>query len=135
MKAQSKQAKHTYQSAHSKSSIPRNQPRARLGADPSWERANFEQFGVAQLTLSSTLSCAASSDKDRNVITLATLSAGESGKGNIYSRWIYTQLRNRNATLKKLERDLEVPHGPLEMSWKSGSKRQIKVREILLLDQ
>lgn len=38
-------------------------------------------------------------------------------------------------SFKKLGRDLEVPHGPLEMSWKSGSKRQIKVREILLLDQ
>lgn len=79
-------AKHSYQSAHSKSSIPRNQPRARHGADPSWECASFEQLGAAQLTLSGTPSCTASSDKDRNVVTLATLSAGESGKGNIYSR-------------------------------------------------
>ena len=80
------QAKHSYQAEHSKSSVPRNQPRAGHGADPSRECASFEQFGPAQLTLSSTPSCTASSDKDRNVITLATLSAGESGKGNIYSR-------------------------------------------------
>ena len=64
-------AKHSYQLEHSKSSIPRNQLRARRGADPSWEYASFEQCGLAQLTLSCTPSHIPSSDKDQIVITLA----------------------------------------------------------------
>ena len=68
-------AKHSYQSEHFKSSILRKQPRARHGADTSWACGRFDQLGPVQLTLSWTPSHKASSEKDQNVITLATLSA------------------------------------------------------------